>query len=97
MNKILKCLDLCEESGLFYVESIRQLRQGVALGLRMSPLRIIEHDSLIWLSFSGGKSCHVHVDRIQGIRSDEGLAFAATLTRVAALARECDAVLGGGE
>jgi len=96
-TRILKCLDLCEASGLFDPARVDLARDAVRVGLSAGKLPVRDFPDLISLSIrERAKDAMVEVDR-WAMWSYEAITFAATLTRVAALARECDRVLGGGE
>ena len=95
--RILKCLDLCEASGLFDPARMDAARNAVRAGLLVGTLRVRGvPDGIGFSFFAHGPVVVVEVPRM-AMWSADAVAFADTLTRVATLARECDRVIRGGE
>ena len=93
--RILRCLDLCEASGLFTPRCLELARASVSVGMTVGYMPVMAGVAGVgmylserrrWVRIDGGNYDLVEVDTI-----------ADTLTRVATLARECDRVMGGGE
>ena len=95
-TRILQCLDLCEASGLFCAGDIDANRQAIAHGLFLRPLPVKPSHPPVQLALHRDGTL-IEVAGSRTVLSSEALAFAATLSRVATLARECDRVMGGGE
>ena len=94
-DRILKCLDLCEASGLFTPRCLELARASVSVGMSVGYMPVI----------AGVAGVGMYLTEVQRwVRIDGGnydLAEVGTIAdhvaRVATLARECDRVMGGGE
>lgn len=94
--RILKCLDLCEASGLFYLEAIERARCSADVLLSPGSLHVVGCAPSVSMYFDKDRVTF-SLGGTMPIDADGIAKYAATLTRVAALARECDRVLGGGK
>lgn len=94
--RILRCLDLCEASGLFHLEAIERGRCSAGVLLSPGPLHVAGCKPSVSMYFNED-GVTFSLGGTMPIDADGIAKYAATLTRVAALARECDRVMGGGE